>query len=80
MESTVLGTTMATEFQKPPRMPSHCSPVQTVSQACAQGSSVTFTGSENRLPRRISSIGLKEVTSITYSGIRKNAAQTSRKA
>src|SRR5258706_12417548 len=80
MDAMVLGTTMDTEFQNPPRMPSHCRPVHTVNHACAQGSSVSFTGSEKRLPRRISSIGLIDVITITYIGTRKGAAAVNRKA
>ncbi len=80
MDSSVLGTTMATEFMKPLRMPPHSSPVQADIHACAHGASVIFTGSENRLPRRISSIGLTEVAIITYSGSRKASAAVKRNA
>ena len=65
---------MAAELANPARMPPHSRPVQADIQACAQGSSVILTGSENRLPSRISSIGLIDVTIITYSGSRNSAA------
>ena len=60
----VLGTTMATEFQNPALMPSQDTPVQTSLQAARQGSSVAFMGSAKSWPRRISSMVLKEVTSM----------------
>jgi predicted protein tyrosine phosphatase len=40
MGRSVLGTTMATEFQKPTRTPSHDTPVQTSLHAARQASSV----------------------------------------
>ena len=76
----MLGTVIATEFQKPARMPSQATPVQAPLQASLHGASVILTGSAKMLPSRISSIGLTEVTSITYSGSRKNSAAVSRKA
>ena len=76
----VLGTAMATEFQKPPRMPSHDRPVQALLQAWRHGSNVTWSGSAKIFPSLISSIVLTEVTSITYSGTRKNSAALNKKA
>ena len=76
----VLGTAIATEFQKPPRMPSHDRPVQALLQAWVQGSNVTCNGSAKIWPSLISSIDLTDVTSITYSGNRKNSAAVNRKA
>ena len=62
--STVLGTTMVTEFQKPVRTPSHDTPVQASLQAVRQASSVGTAGQANRWPRRISSMLLNEVASM----------------
>src|SRR3982751_4040760 len=61
-------------------MPLQSRPVQACDQAAIHGSMVQSPGSANRLPSRISAIGFTEVTSITYSGSRKNAAPVSRKA
>ena len=49
-------------------------------QAATQGSTVMATGSAKMLPRRISSMLLNEVTSMMYSGIKKNSAAVSKKA
>ena len=76
----VLGTVIATEFQKPVRTPSQAAPVHTPLQASRHGASVKACGSARMPPWRISSIGLTEVTIITYSGKRKNSAAVKRKA
>ena len=71
---------MATEFQKPPRTPSQLTPVQASLQAARQASNDGADGKAKIWPRRISSMLLNEVVSITYSGSRKKAAAKSRKA
>ena len=71
---------MRSEFQKPTRMPSHSSPVQAALQAAIQGSTVRWPGQARMLPRRISSMVFKDVSSMIQSGSRKKAAETSRKA
>ena len=70
------GIRIRTEFQNPTLMPSHASPVQACDHALIQGSIVGEAGSATMLPTRISSMVLKEVTSVTQSGIRKNTADT----
>jgi len=71
---------MATEFQNPPRTPSQLTPVQASLHAARQASKLMLDGSAKIWPRRISSMVLNEVVSITYSGSRKKAAAHSRKA
>ncbi len=65
---------MRTEFQKPTLMPLHSSPVQALDQAMTQGSSVGSLGQARMLPRRTSSMGFKEVTSMIHKGSRKKRA------
>ena len=59
------GTVMATEFKKPPRMPSQLTPVQAWLQAAYQASSDGADGSAKIWPRRISSMLLNDVVSMT---------------
>ncbi len=64
MGKIVLGTTMATEFQKPTRTPSHDTPVHTSLQAARQASVLGASGRAKRWPSRISSMLLNEVVSM----------------
>jgi len=76
----VLGMTIQIEFQNPPRIPSQETPVQAEVHAATHGSTVTLTGNAKMLPSRISSMDLNDVTSMMYSGIKKNSDAESKKA
>ena len=65
--------------QKPTLIPLHSRPVQADDQALLQASTVRAAGSARMLPRRISSMGLREVTTMIHSGSRKNRAAETRK-
>src|ERR671912_1756821 len=80
MERITDGIRMRTEFQKPTLIPLHSSPVQAEDHALVQASKVKVEGSATMLPSRISSIGLREVTTMIQSGSRKNRAAVRRKA
>ncbi len=80
IEKNTLGSTICTEFQKPTCRPLHSRPVQALDQATTQGSTVGSRGRAKMELSRTSSMVLNEVTSITYSGIRKKAAADSKKA
>ena len=67
-----------TEFQKKGRKPLQSAPVQALDQASRQALTLRLPGKLSRLPLRNSSASLREVTTITYSGARKNAAPSRR--
>ncbi len=52
-------------------------PVQALLQALAQASNVGSVGRISRLPLRTCSMSFSEVASITYSGVRNQAANSS---
>jgi hypothetical protein len=80
IEQITEGIRMRTEFQKPTLMPLHSSPVQAEDQALVQASNVSVAGRATMLPSLISSMGLREVTTMIQSGSRKNRAAVIRKA
>ena len=57
--------TIFTELKKKRPMPVHSTPTQAEDQALAQASKLGATGSDRRLPVRISSALFKEVAIIT---------------
>ena len=73
MEIITAGTAMATEFQKNGRRPLQSTPVQALDQAVPQAAPFSAAGSASSEVLRISSASLNEVTSMAYSGSRKNA-------
>jgi len=77
VDTSTAGTTMATEFQKYGRRPPQSTPVQALSQALPQAYSVGAVGRLSRLPARSWSASLRDVTSITYIGVRNQAANSS---
>src|SRR5690349_21663013 len=79
MDRITDGMRMRTEFQKPTLMPLHSRPVQADDQALIQASKVSVAGQATILPSRISSMGLREVTTMIQSGSRKNRAAVARK-
>jgi hypothetical protein len=72
------GKTMRTLFQKYGARPSHSLPVHADDQAFFQAYSVGSIGSAIRLPLRISSISLRDVVNMTYSGAKYIKAKKAR--
>ena len=68
----VVGTTMRTEFQKPTWMPLQAIEMQAVDHASTQLPNWAIAGHANMVPWRTSAAVFNDVTTITYSGSRKN--------
>jgi len=73
VEISTAGTAIATEFQKNGRRPLQSTPVQALCQAVPQADQFSDPGSASSDVLRISSASLNDVTSMAYSGSRKNA-------
>src|SRR5262249_5422755 len=78
MDRTTLGSAIFTELRNPTLTPLQSSPVHAVLQARTQASKFRLAGNTKSSPCRISGIVLSDVTIITNSGRRKNAADTAR--
>ena len=65
IETSTEGTRILTELKKPTWMPLQFSPVQAADHAFTQASMLGAAGRAMMLPRRISSIGFSDVTTIT---------------
>ena len=65
VDNTTAGITIKKEFRKYGASPVGCTPICALLQACSQGSMVGASGKLTRLPARISSSGLMELTTIT---------------
>src|SRR5471030_2694848 len=75
VEIATAGTTIATLFMKNGFRPPQSVPVQASSQALVHDPKFRLVGSDSRLPPRIWSMSLSDVTTITYSGVRNQIAK-----
>src|ERR1700710_1121681 len=74
VEMATAGTTIATLFMKYGFRPPQSVPVQAWSQALFHEPKFRLVGSDSRLPPRIWSMSLSEVTTITYRDVRNQIA------
>jgi len=63
-DSATEGRVIATEFQKPLRMPTQTVPMQAPDQAVAQAEKSSVAGRAKICPSRISSMDFSEVTTM----------------